>query len=119
MSLSNEFEISAVFCGKKVILAAQEMLSLLDLMNIHRLTDNDKPSSRPPPPLPLPLLSSLVRLFLASHRPVKKPGYSHDMTEQNSTYSDADRANSGCKSDQTLSDYYKTANFNIRVPKSM
>lgn len=36
------------------------------------------------------------------------------MTEQNSTYSDADRANSGCKSDQTLSDYYKTANFNIR-----
>ena len=34
--------ISAVFCGKKVILAAQEMLSSLDLMNIHRLTDNDK-----------------------------------------------------------------------------
>ena len=97
------------------------MLSSLDLMNIHRLTDNDKPSSRPPPPslTDLPLLSSLVRLFLASHRPVKKPGYSHDMTEQNSTYSDADRANSGCKSDQTLSDYYKTAKFNIRVPKSM
>lgn len=118
MSLSNEFKISAVFCGKKVILGAQEMLSSLDLMNIHLLTDNDKPSS-PPSLTDLPLLSSLVRLFLASHRPVKKPGYSHDMTEQNSTYSDADRANSGCKSDQTLSDYYKTANFNIRVPKSM
>ena len=71
MSLSNEFKISAVVCGKKVILAAQEMLSSLDLMNIHRLTDNDKPSSRPPSLRDLLLLSSLVRLFLASHRPVK------------------------------------------------
>ena len=96
------------------------MISSLDLMNIHRLTDNDKPSSRPPSLRDLPLLACpLVRLFLASHRPVKKPGYWPDMTEQNSTYSDTDRANSGCKSDQTLSDYYKTAKFNIRVPKSM
>ena len=34
--------ISAVFCGKKIILAAQERLSSLVLMHIHRLTDNDK-----------------------------------------------------------------------------
>ena len=36
------WSISAVFCGKKVILASEERLSLLALMHIHRLTDNDK-----------------------------------------------------------------------------
>ena len=36
------FKISAVFCGKKVILATQEKLSSLVLMHIHRVLHNDK-----------------------------------------------------------------------------
>ena len=41
-SSSLSLSISAVFCGKNVILGAQERLSSLALMHIHRLTDNDK-----------------------------------------------------------------------------
>ena len=43
----HSFKISAVFCGKNVILVAQERLSLLTRMHIHRLTDNGKLFSMP------------------------------------------------------------------------
>ena len=42
LSSSLSLSISAVFCGKNVILGAQERLSSLALMHIHRLTDNYK-----------------------------------------------------------------------------
>ena len=42
LSSSLSLSISAVFCGKNVILGAQERLSSLALMHIHRLTDTDK-----------------------------------------------------------------------------
>ena len=41
-SSSLSLSISAVFCDKNVILGAQERLSSLAVMHIHRLTDIDK-----------------------------------------------------------------------------